>query len=145
MSLRLSGRDDLRNDELKMFQDAGGWEYIKMSDSDNGFPTQHTCFDGNPHPNSCSGTLVFTPNQTFVQTVRIHGQTVKRRGTYQLDGDQLSFFDELGTKDGPYSLALNAPAKSLSLQMPQIRIELMLEKEYRRIMKEQRGHTRSGQ
>jgi hypothetical protein len=130
---------DLNSDELKMLQDSGGWEYINLSRNEtNGFPTQHTCFDGKPHPGECSGTLLLTSGKTFSQSVRIQGKTVRRTGTYQLNGDQLSFFDELGTQDGPYTLALNTQAKSLVLQMPQARIELLLESEYRKNMEEQR-------
>lgn len=124
---------DLSSDQLKMLQDPGGWEYISLSmNQQNGFPTQHTCFDGRPHPNECSGTLVFKSDQTFTQSVKIQGKTVQRTGTYQLNGDQLAFFDELGTQDGPYKLTLNMQAKSLVLQMPQSRIELLLESEYRK-------------
>jgi hypothetical protein len=131
--------DELNSDELKMLQDSGGWEYISMSRNErNGFPTQHTCFDGRPHPGECSGKLVLTSSNTFSQSVRIQGQTVTRTGTYQLDGDQLSFVDELGTQDGPYTLALNTQTKSLVLQMSQARIELLLESEYRRNLQEQK-------
>ncbi|MFL6466116.1 MAG: hypothetical protein ACJ73N_17120 [Bryobacteraceae bacterium] len=130
---------ELGSDELKMLQDSGGWEYISMSTNEqNGFPTQHTCFDGRPHPGQCSGTLILTASNTFSQNVRIHGQTVKRTGTYQLNGDQLAFIDELGTQDGPYTLTLNTQAKSLILQMSQARIELLLESEYRKNMQGQK-------
>lgn len=131
----LSARDTLTGDELKLLQDPGGWEYISVSDSDNGIQTQHTCFDGHPHPGQCSGTLTFTAAQKFVQKMRIHGQTVRRHGSYQLDDDQLAFFDELGTRDGPYTLRLDAPNKRLVLEMPQVRIELELEKQYREDMR----------
>ena len=131
--------DELGSDELKMLQDSGGWEYISMSTNEqNGFPTQHTCFDGRPHPGQCSGTLVLTASNTFSQSVQIQGKTVKRTGTYQLNGDQLAFSDELGTQDGPYTLTLNKQTKSLILQMPQARIELLLESEYRKNMQEQK-------
>ncbi len=124
-------RNGLSADALNMLQDPGGWEYISLSDSDSGVPTTHTCFDGTPHPEQCSGTLAFTASNTFVQNVHIHGQAVQRSGTYQLDGSQLAFFDELGTEDGPYALELNTQTKSLVLKMPQVCIELKLEKEYR--------------
>ena len=120
----------LSQDELKLLQDPGGWEYTSLSDSDSGVQTTHTCFDGTPHPEQCSGKLVLAASNTFIQSVNIHGQTVQRNGTYQLDGNQLSFFDELGTKDGPYALELDTQAKTLVLKMPQVRIELKLEKEY---------------
>jgi hypothetical protein len=128
----LSGRDTLNQDELKMLQDPGGWEYITISDADAGIQTQHTCFDGRPHPNECSGTLTLNPDHTFVQQVHIHGKTVARHGTYELDGTQITFFDEFGTKDGPYQLTIDAQAKRLTLEMPQVRAELELEKEYRK-------------
>ena len=129
---------ELDTDELKMLQDSGGWEYISMSRNEaNGFPTQHTCFDGQPHPEQCNGTLILTKSKTFSQSVRIQGQTVRRTGTYQLNGDQLAFLDELGTQDGPYTLTLNTQAKSLILEMPQARIELLLESEYRKNVQEQ--------
>ena len=129
----------LNTDELKMLQDSGGWEYVTMSRNEqNGFPTQHTCFDGRPHPGQCSGTLTLTGSNTFVQSMRIQGQTVRRTGTYQLNGNQLAFVDELGTQDGPYTLTLNAQTKSLLLQMPQVRIELLLESEYRKNMEEEK-------
>lgn len=121
----------LSDDDIKLLEDPGGWEYISLSDSDNGVQTTHTCFDGTPHPEQCSGTLSLTANNTFVQSVRIHGQSVQRRGKFQLEGSVIAFFDELGTKDGPYTIELNSEAKSLVLRMPQVRIELLLEKEYR--------------
>jgi len=65
-----------------------------------------------------------------VQSVRIHGQTVQRHGNYQLDGRELAFFDEFGTKDGPYTLEINTQTKHLKIQMPQVQIELELESQY---------------
>ena len=128
-------RSSLSDDEINLLQDSAGWEYVSLSDSDSGVQTTHTCFDGTPHPEQCSGTLAFTASNTFVQNVHIHGQAVQRSGTYQVDGDQLSFFDELGTKDGPYTIELNTLNKSLVLKMSQVRIELELEKEYRKKQK----------
>jgi hypothetical protein len=49
-----------------------------------------------------------------------------------LDGNQLTFFDELGTKDGPYALNINTQAKRLVLQMRPVRIDLELESQYRK-------------
>lgn len=122
----LSARDGLSDDRIKMLQDPGGWEYIKIEDSDAGVQTEHTCFDGTPHPDVCSGTLTLSAANTFVQQVNIHHQTVSRRGTYTLDGDQLAFFDELGTKDGPYTVAIDPEKTSLSLRMPQVHMDLLL-------------------
>lgn len=130
----------LSSDELKLLQDPGGWEYISVSDSDNGIQTQHVCFDGRPHPQECSGTLTLTASNTFVQNVHIHGQTVQRNGTYELDSDQLSLFDELGTKDGPYTVHIDVQKKSLVLEMPQVHIELELEKQYREDLRKANEH-----
>jgi hypothetical protein len=130
-ALAASGRD-LNQDELKLLQDPGGWEYITISDQDAGIQTQHTCFDGQAHPSECTGTLTLNPDNKFVQQVHIHGQTDARRGTYQLDGSEISFFDEFGTRDGPYRLTLDSHAKKLTLEMPQVKDELLLEKEYKK-------------
>ena len=121
----------LSTDDMNLLQDPGGWEYISLSDAGNGIQTVHTCFDGAPHPNECSGTLALNPNDTFVQNVHIQGQTVQRHGTYQIDGNQITFVDELDEKDGPYTIDLNSKAKSLVLTMAKLRIELQLEKEYK--------------
>jgi len=123
--------DALSADEIKLLQDAAGWEYVSVSDQDAGIQTQHTCFDGEPHPGQCSGKLILTQAKTFVQQVSIHGASVDRHGTYQIDGDQISFFDEFGTRDGPYALQLNGETKMLVLSMPQVRLELELEKQYK--------------
>ena len=134
----LGAQSALTDDQLKMFQDPGGWEYIKISDSDNGIQTQHTCFDGHPHPQECSGTLMFSPSNTFVQKTHIHGQTYQRHGTYQLDDNQLTLFDEVGTKDGPYTVTLNTQTKRLVMQMLSVRISLELETQYRKDRQNQR-------
>ncbi|MFL6351518.1 MAG: hypothetical protein ACJ74Z_06680 [Bryobacteraceae bacterium] len=110
---------DLNDDELKMLQDSGGWEYITVSDPDNGIQTKHTCFDGQPHPEECSGNLTLNPDNTFVQKVHIHGETVERHGRYELDGKEITLIDELGTRDGPYTLDVNVQAKQLILQITQ--------------------------
>lgn len=129
-----SARDALNSDEMKMLQDPGGWEYVSLSDSDSGIQTTHTCFDGQPHPQECSGTLRLSPSDTFTQTVHIHGQSVQRHGTYKLDGRTLAFFDEFGTEDGPYTIGIDLQAKHLILEMSQVRIELELESQYREDM-----------
>lgn len=122
----------LNDDELKLLQDPGGWEYIKMSDDQAGIQTTHTCFDGQPHPTECSGTLTLNPDNTLLQQVHIHGQTVARHGTYELDNDQIAFYDEFGTRDGPYHLTIDTQSKRLIIEMPQVRVELELEKEYKK-------------
>jgi hypothetical protein len=124
---RLGAHDDLSDDQLKMLKDPGGWEYVEIEDSDAGIQTQHTCFDGKPHPDVCSGTLTLSSGgNTFVQKVTVHHQSVARHGTYELDGDQLAFFDEFGTRDGPYTVAIDPDKTSLSLRMPQVHMELLL-------------------
>jgi hypothetical protein len=132
LPLVLSADDTLTPDKLALLHDAGGWEYISMNDSQNGFPTEHTCFDGEPHPDTCSGTLVLTADNNFVQKTVIGHQSVSRRGTYELDGDQLAFFDEFGTRDGPYTIAVDIENKLMSMDMPQVKVKLELYKEYRK-------------
>ena len=123
---RLGARDDLNDDQLKLLKDPGGWEYVEIEDSDAGIQTEHTCFDGKPHPDVCSGTLTLSSGNTFVQKVTVHHQSVARNGTYELDGDRLAFFDEFGTKDGPYTVAIDSDKSSMSLRMPQVHMELLL-------------------
>lgn len=122
-----------------MLQDSGGWEYVTITDPDSGIRTKHTCFDGQPHPNACSGTLTLNPDKTFVQQVHIHGKTDARHGTYQLNGTTIAFFDEFGTKDGPYQLTIDTQRKQLVLEMPQVRNVLELEKEYKRQLARSQG------
>jgi hypothetical protein len=132
VALTLRARAGLTEDDLKLLQDPGGWQYISLSDADAGIQTTHTCFDGRPHPDECSGTLTLKPDETFVQQVYIHHQTVARHGTYEIDGTELLFFDEFGTRDGPYQLSLDRDKKLLELKTPQVRIQLELDKEYRK-------------
>lgn len=129
LSIPLAAFDDLNVDQVKLLKDPGGWEYTKLSDH-TGVPTDHVCFDGSPHPNECSGSLTLTDDEHFVQQVVIAGQAVGRHGTYQLDGDQLAFFDEYGTRDGPYSVTIDPVKKTMVLSMPQIQMDLTLESEY---------------
>lgn len=139
-----SARDELSQDQLKTLQDPGGWEYITISDDDAGIQTKHTCFDGRPHPEECSGTLVLNPDNTFVQQVHIHGQSVARHGRYELNGSAVAFYDEFGTRDGPYQLTIDVAAKRMTLEMPQVRAELELEKEYRKEHRERSRATATG-
>ena len=143
IALRVNAGADLTDDELKMVQDSGGWEYLAVSDPDNGVQTKHSCFDGQPHPEQCSGNLTFNPDNTFVQKVHIHGETVERHGQYELDGNDLTLIDELGTRDGPYTLDINLKSKQMNLQITQnagvlVRIELELEKEYKKQLQNQK-------
>jgi hypothetical protein len=144
LGLRLNADADLNGDELKMLQDSGGWEYITISDPDDGIQTKHTCFDGQPHPEECSGTLTLNPDNTFVQKIHIHGETVQRHGQYELSGKEIIVIDELGTRDGPYTLDINIESKQLSLQITQtagvlVRIDLKLEKEYKKQLQGKKG------
>jgi len=117
---------DLGRDQIKLLKDPGGWDYIKMTDS--GIQTEHTCFDGKPHPDECSGRLTIGTDDKFTQEVTIHGQAVPRHGTYTLENDQLTFFDELETRDGPYTIEIDAQAKTLVMYTSSVRIELTLHK-----------------
>jgi len=121
----------LSQDDIKLLQDPGGWEYITVSDQDAGVQTQHVCFDGSPHPKQCSGRLLLNPDSTFTQQTRIHGESVDRHGTYKINDDQIAFFDEFGERDGPYQLQLNRETNMLVLSMPQVRLELELESQYK--------------
>jgi hypothetical protein len=143
IALRANAGADLTDDELKMVQDSGGWEYLAVSDPDNGVQTKHSCFDGQAHPEECSGNLMFNPDNTFVQKVHIHGETVERHGQYELDGNEITLIDELGTRDGPYTLDINLKSKQMNLQITQnagvlVRIELELEKEYKKQLQSQK-------
>jgi len=129
----------LTTDELKLLQDSGGWQYVTINDADSGIQTKHTCFDGKPHPDDCSGKLFLHNDDTFIQSVHIHGQQVDRHGKYEItDGDQIAFYDEFGTRDGPYTLQLDAANKGLTLDMPQVHVELVLDREYRKRMEDAR-------
>ena len=114
----LSAFDNLNDEQLKLLQDPGGWEYLKMGDKDAGLDTQQIlASDGTPHPDVCSGRLNLTTGNTFTQKVFIHGESAERHGTYKLDGDQLAFFDEFGTRDGPYTIQIDTEKKSLVMAM----------------------------
>ena len=125
----LGAFSSIDSDQLKMLQDPAGWEYLKMTD--NGMRTDHDCFDGKLHPDTCSGRLTFSTDNTFMQEVKIQGQAVPRHGTYTLEDDQLALFDELGTRDGPYTIQIDTQTKSLVMDMQQIHIELVLRKSLR--------------
>ncbi len=123
---------DLGPDKVSLLKDSGGWEYLSMSDSQDGFPTAHVCFDGQPHPDICSGTLTFTSGDTFTQTTEIGHQSVSRHGTYKLTGDQLAFFDEFGNRDGPYAIVIDSEKKIMTMDAPQLKVKLQLYKEYKK-------------
>jgi hypothetical protein len=110
----------LDQDQLKLLHDPHGWQYVSIFDRDYGMQMQHQCFvEGDPSQGACRGMLYFASDGTFRQTVTVHGSTLERHGTYHLDGDQLSFQDELGTKDGPYTLEINTDAKTMRFSMRQ--------------------------
>jgi hypothetical protein len=110
----------LDQDQLKLFNDPQGWEYIAIFDHDNGVQMQHQCFvEGSPGTGACRGMLFLPPDGHFTQTVTVHGSTLERHGTYELDDDQLTFQDELGTKDGPYTVDLKTDEKSMRISMRQ--------------------------
>jgi hypothetical protein len=116
---------DLSQTDRELLQNSKGWEYVDIFDLDNGFQTHHECFDkGHPNPDVCSGTLTLAPDGSFTQVIRIHGTDVNRHGTYELDGDQITLADELGTKDGPYQVAVNAQAKTLRLTSNQAGVQV---------------------
>ena len=124
-----------------MLQDPGGWEYMTITDADNGFETQHVCFDPKT-PGQCSGNLLFRTDNTFKKSMKVHGAVFDRGGSYQVDGNNILFLDEFNNKDGPYAAQLNQVNKTLVLEMVQagvhFRMELLQAKEFRRRQEERR-------
>lgn len=118
------------SDELALLQDSDGWEYTKIV-TGSGFPTEHVCFDGSPHPQECRGTLTLSGDERFVKKIYIRGQADTRSGHYKIDGSEIAFFDEYDVRDGPYRMTLDSQAKTLVLELGSERIDLMLVKEYR--------------
>jgi hypothetical protein len=127
--------DNLSQDDVALIQDPGGWEYLSITDADNGFKTTHVCFDGNGR-GPCRGTLLFAKDGTFAQEVSVHGQTAHRHGTYEISAAGVVFYDEFETKDGPYTATLDRANSLLTLETVQtgvtIRITLELESEFRK-------------
>lgn len=130
--LPAGAHDSFSQDETAMIQDHAGWEYISITDPDAGVQTTHTCFDGQPHPGVCSGNVTLHTDGKFVKKIFVHGKADTRSGTYKIDGHQITFTDEVGATDGPYSLDLNMKAKTLHLQIAGADMMLMLESEYRK-------------
>ncbi len=130
------------SDELNLLQDPDGWEYTKIV-TDNGFPTDHPCFDGTPRPQECRGTLTLGSDERFVKTIYINGQPDTRTGRYKVEGSELTFFDEYDTQDGPYKITLDSREKTLALELGSERMDLMLEKEYRSRNKPKNKDTQS--
>jgi hypothetical protein len=144
LSLALHADAHLTDDQLKMLQDPQGWEYIALLDQDNGIPMKHDCFVQNqPGAGGCRGTLVFTTDHQFTQKVFAHGGVLDRHGTYELNGDQITLKDELGTSDGPYQVQLNPDKKSLEISMRQAGVlvgaDLLLESEYQKAKEKAKG------
>lgn len=116
---------DLSQADRDLLQNPKGWDYIDVFDLHNGVQMHHECFvEGHPNPDVCSGTLTLSPDGTFTQVIRIHGTDVNRHGTFQLDDGQITLEDELGTKDGPYQIELNAEAKTLRLTSNQAGVQV---------------------
>ena len=85
---------------------------------------------------------MLSTDKKFVQQVTIHSQNVDRHGTYEIEDDHISFFDEYGTRDGPYSIQLNSQKKWLVLSMPQVRIELELASQYKQDLEKKKAPSR---
>lgn len=128
-------------EQRTLLLDSAGWEYLTISDKNNGFETSHVCFDEKGGRGPCTGRLFLRGDGTFTQTVTGHGKSMDRHGTYQIDGDQMTFVDELGTKDGPYTLSINLPDSTMDIETTQagvtMKTHLMLEREFRRRLAEQ--------
>ena len=125
----------LDQNALKMLHDPGGWEYIAVLNLDNGVHITATCFvAGQLRPEECRGTLRFTADGKFVQNIQIHGEDVQRHGTYELDDEQITFRDELGTQDGPYKLRVSTKTKTMRISMRQAGVlvgaDFHLERDY---------------
>lgn len=129
------GQGAFNRDELAMLHDSGGWEYISITDPGNGFQTQAACFDSE-RTGACEGTLVFHEDGSFVQNISAQGKSMHRGGTYTLDGRNVTFFDENGNADGPYTLKIDLEAKTLTVDATRagvgIHMELLLEKEFKK-------------
>jgi hypothetical protein len=131
------GDSALTDDQVKMLKDPLGWEYLDLFQKNNGFPTKHVCFsEGESGSSECQGVLKLHDDGTFVQEVTIQGTPVPRHGTWNLDGDQLTMWDELGTKDGPYTVELNLDAKTMRISMDDAGVivgaHFKLEREYQK-------------
>lgn len=113
-SFRIICDDELSQQQLDMFHDPKGWEFVDVFDKDNGFPMHHQCFaEGQPKPSECHGTLIFHADATWEETIFMHGFTTYRHGDYQLDGNQLTLLDEFSNKDGPYTVQIDIAAKTM--------------------------------
>jgi hypothetical protein len=135
------GQGTLTHDELSMLRDADGWEYISISDPGNGFQTQAACFDSE-RTGACEGTLIFREDNSFTQTISAQGKTMHRGGTYKLDDHNVTFVDEHGTEDGPYSLKIDLDAKTLMVDANRagvgVHMELLIEKVFKKRLRQKK-------
>ena len=126
----------LSADDTGLLQDAGGWEYLSIGNANNGFKTSPVCFDEQKGRGGCRGTLFFRKDGSFAQNIAAEGKNLRRHGTYEINDDGLVFVDELGTKDGPYSIDLDHANSILTLETVQAGVtiwtRLQLEKEFRK-------------
>jgi hypothetical protein len=134
----------LSHDELAMLKDPGGWEYLVINDPNNGFKTQAACFDAQ-RTGACEGKLFFNADGSFTQTITAEGKSMHRGGTYKLDGRDVTFFDEHGTSDGPYTLKVDTQARTLVVDATRagvgVHMELLLEKEFKKRLEKKRAET----
>ena len=118
-----------------MLQSPEGWEYQTITDPGNGFQTQGTCF-AQEYTGQCKGDLIFNVDRTFRQDLSAHGKSEHRGGRYEIDGDQITFWDEHNTRDGPYRIQVDSEHKSLRLSAGRagvgIEMTLLLESEFRK-------------
>jgi hypothetical protein len=125
----------LSPDELKLFQDPGGWEYQTITEANNGFKTEGTCFT-ETYTGRCRGNLFFREDGSFTQVLSGSGRSMHRGGRYELNGNQLTFWDEHDTKDGPYAVTLKPASNMLRIETTQagvvLRMDLMLEREFKK-------------
>jgi hypothetical protein len=116
---------DLSQEQLSLFHDPGGWEFIAVFDEDNGVSMQHQCFaEGEPKPSECNGTLILKSDDTFSESIFMHGFTARRHGTYKLDDDQLTLFDEFGNSDGPYTVQIDPKKQTMRYSTTQAGVTL---------------------
>jgi hypothetical protein len=125
----------LGSDETALLQDPGGWEYQTITDANNGFQTQAVCFV-EAFTGECRGTLLFRTDNTFRQDISAHGRSMHRGGRYEISGDQVTFWDEHNTQDGPYTITINRQEKTMHLETTQAgvvtKMDLLLESEFRK-------------
>ena len=121
--------------DLKLLRDAGGWEYQTITDANNGFKTEATCFSEN-YTGRCRGNLFFRDDGSFSQVLSGSGRSMHRGGRYQVHGSELTFWDEHDNKDGPYTVTLKPETSMLTIETTRagvaVHMDLMLEREFRK-------------